>query len=322
MTLYRYQLTPLSAFATPMRSDTLYGHLLWAAALLENEKRVTELIEAFAGDSPPFVISSALPSGQLPLPPLPSIPRRRFKEKYQQHGGLDKKLQQYKAFRKLAFWSVDQWLKSQGRISQEDMFDQWLAVFEKTPPPDAAEAQTIRQDLPHVTIDRQTGRVLAQGGLFFSSATWYRPGQTLDLYVETSEVATFEKLMDHLADTGFGADRSTGKGHFSFQRDDKFQPAAFVGKGTHRLSLSVCSATQTDAFRGYWTPFIKHGRAWSGFGERNPFKKPFFAFAEGSLFSAMPKSGFVLHNIHSDPSLVQIGWPLTIPVFLEGHDAD
>jgi CRISPR/Cas system CSM-associated protein Csm4 (group 5 of RAMP superfamily) len=75
-------------------------------------------------------------------------------------------------------------------------------------------------------------------------------------------------------------------------------------------------------FDGIWTPFVKHGRAWSGFGEKNPFKKPFLAFAEGSLFSRMPKKGYVLRNIHSDPKLVQIGWPLTIPVTLEGHHAN
>lgn len=67
---------------------------------------------------------------------------------------------------------------------------------------------------------------------------------------------------------------------------------------------------------------VKHGRAWNGFGERNPFKKPFFAFAEGSLFSGMPDSGYLLRNIHSDPRIVQVGWPLTIPVTLEEYYAD
>jgi len=322
MALYRYQIAPLSAFSTPMRSDTLYGHLLWAAAMLHGEKRVTELIEAFVGENPPFRLSSAFPSGRFPFPSLPGIPRRRFKEQFAGQGSLVEMLKHYKNFRKTSLWSVDDWLTNQGRVSQEGLFTQWLTSAKKSSSGNPPELKQVKKNLPHVTIDRQTGSVLDQGGLFFSSATWYRPGQTLDLYVETSEMEFFEKLLRHLADTGFGADRSTGKGHFAFRRDDHFDPTPFARKGTHRLSLSVCAATETSVFAGYWTPFVKHGRTWSGFGERNPFKKPFLAFAEGSLFSAMPTSGYVLRNIHSDPKLVQIGWPLTIPVILEGHDAD
>ena len=77
----------------------------------------------------------------------------------------------------------------------------------------------------------------------------------------------------------------------------------FNVKGTHELCLSVCASENMTDFEGYWLPMVKHGRAWSGFGETNPFKKPFFAFAEGSLFRRMPATGYLLRNIHSDPLL-------------------
>ena len=41
MPLYRYSIEPLSAFGTPLRSDTLYGHLLWAAAQSRCPSRVS-----------------------------------------------------------------------------------------------------------------------------------------------------------------------------------------------------------------------------------------------------------------------------------------
>lgn len=317
MALYRYHITPLSAFATPMRSDTLYGHLLWAAAMLHGEQKVSALIASFAGNEPPFLLSSALPGGCLPLPPLPGIPRQRFKEKFAQQGELLEKLTSFKTFRKQSFWSIAQWQKLNGKLSQEMLFAEWLSADRKEP---VKEEMTVQQ--PHVTIDRQSGSVLDKGGLFFSSSTWYRPGVVLDLYVETREIALFEELFKHLAATGFGGNRTTGKGHFSFKRDDDFDAAPFSVASSHRLSLSVCAAAELSGFAGYWSPFVKHGRAWSGFGEKNPFKKPFFAFAEGSLFSQMPPGGYLLRNIHSNTSLVQIGWPLTIPVTLEGHHAD
>jgi CRISPR-associated protein Csm4 len=321
MALYRYHITPLSAFATPMRSDTLYGHLLWAAAMLYGEQRVTAMIAAFAGEEPPFVLSSALPSGRLPLPPLPGIPRQRFKEQFAQQEQLCEMLKRFKAFRKQPCWDIDQWQRLQGKLSQEALFAEWLSA--KTPRTGAGdEPEQVHQTQPHVTIDRQSGSVLEQGGLFFSSATWYRPGAVLDLYVESRQIDLFEELFGHLAAIGFGADRSTGKGHFCFKRDESFDPVPFGANGSHHLSLSVCVATDMSSFAGYWTPFVKHGRAWSGFSEKNPFKKPFFAFSEGSLFSRMPQGGYLLRNIHSDPKLVQIGWPLTIPVTLEGHHAD
>lgn len=323
MALYRYRITPQSAFATPMRSDTLYGHLLWAAAMLDGEGKVRELIDAFAGESPPFVLSSALSAGQLPRPALPGISRARFKAQFGDTGSLFEALQRYKVFRKQGTWSLESWRRLHEQLSQEALFIDWLAQRQAASKGEKVqvrqnEAVTCHQ--PHVTIDRQSGSVLEQGGLFFSQATWYRPGTILDLYVRTAEVAEFERLFNHLAAAGFGADRSTGKGQFTYERDWAFDASPFEGHGSHRLSLSVCAATDLPGFKGYWMSMVKHGRAWSGFGEPNPFKKPFFAFSEGSVFRSMPASGYLLRQIHSDPRIVQVGWPLTIPVTLEGQD--
>ena len=55
MALYRYTILPRGPFSTPLRSDTLHGQLLCAAAQLDGDKAVTELIDAFGTDKPPFV---------------------------------------------------------------------------------------------------------------------------------------------------------------------------------------------------------------------------------------------------------------------------
>jgi CRISPR-associated protein Csm4 len=325
MVMHRYRIKPRSGFATPLRSDTLYGHLLWAAALVDGEARVTELIEAFAGGLPPFVLSSALPKGQLPMPPLPGIPRARFKEQFGGKGNLLAQLQRYKAFRKAGYWPMQHWQTHQGKISQEVLFSAWLvekAAKAKSGQQGPADEPMISAYQTHVSIDRASGGVIAQGGLFFSRGTWYWPGTELDLYVRTDDRKAFETLFDHVRDVGFGADRSTGMGQFDYTLDEKFEGSLFDVDGTHRLSLSVCACPDLTGFDGYWLSMIKHGRAWSGFGQTNPYKKPFFGFAEGSLFSRMPDAGYLLRNIHSDPKIVQIGWPLTIPVTLEDDHAD
>lgn len=325
MALYRYCITPQSAFATPLRSDTLQGHLLWAAAMRHGPDRVKELIHAFDQGAPPFVLSSAFPAGCLPMPVLPPIGRQRFKSRFAPKGDLFEKLQQFKTFRQQDCWPVAQWHRLQGRISQETLFAIWQADTACQSPADGGSApvETAQTTYaPHVNIDRLTGRVLASGGLFFSQQTWHPPGTHLDLYVQTDDLETFEDLFSHVAAMGYGADRSTGAGQFSFTRDDAFDPAPFQAETSHQLCLSVCAAQDMTAFSGYWNTMVKHGRTWSGFGQIHPFKKPFFAFTEGSLFHRMPDKGYLIRDIHSDRQVVQICWPLTIPVTLETHNAD
>jgi CRISPR-associated protein Csm4 len=259
------------------------------------------------------------------MPQQPKISRERFNTQFSNKGKLFELLQCYKAYRKNNHWPVTLWQSNQGKISDEALFIDWLAGE-----PDCLNQERIADEpndmkvayQPHVSIDRASGSVLAQGGLFFSKGIWYSPGVELDLYVQTENLGTFETLFRHVEAVGYGADKAVGMGQFSFYRDESFDGTLFAVEGSHRLTLSVCFSEKLSGYDGYWIPMVKHGRTWSGFGESNPFKKPFFAFAEGSVFKRMPDTGFLLRNIHSDSRIVQIGWPLTIPVTLEDNHAD
>lgn len=319
MTLYRYRIQPLSAFATPMRSDTLYGHLIWRAAERYGAARAKELIDAFAGAAPPFRLSSAVPAGCLPLPVQPPIDRDAFRRHFAPQGGrpLVDELQKYKSFRKCSLIRYEKLKQLASGLSPLSLYSAWCDNPQDFP---ASPGRTAVQ--PHNSIDRNSGRVLAEGGLFFAPATWYPRDSALDLYVETPEQALFDELFDDVARTGFGADRGTGKGHFSWDRDATEKISDWPTAGNARLLLSLTSVENFTPLRGFWKPEVKHGRAWSGFGEKNPFKKPFLALSEGALLTAMPDSGYLLRNVHSNPDLVQILWPVSLPVILEGHHAD
>ena len=80
MTVYRYRLIPESSIATPLRSDTLCGHLLCAARELDGDTVLGETLERFRADEPPFILSSAFPCGCLPIPILPSLTRNDTRE--------------------------------------------------------------------------------------------------------------------------------------------------------------------------------------------------------------------------------------------------
>ncbi len=315
MGYYRYTIEPLSAFATPLRSDTLYGHLLCAVAEWEGDSAVAELIDVFKSDSPPFRLSSAFPSGFLPMPVLPGIPRARFRERFA-HGDdvvvLVDKLGRYKGLRKLGYLPLKVWRELRAGLSQEKIFAAYLEDETAFEPP---KSENVLE--PHNSIDRRGDNVLDEGGLFFTQVTFYKPGSKLDLYVQSDDVKRFEEILAYMAQTGFGADRTTGKGHFQWECDPNFDQDLFEAEGDWQMNLSVCATPTLTEVAGHYKPFIKHGKVWSGFGESNPFKKPFLAFEEGSVFRRVPGPGHVLQNVHSDPKVVQVTWPLTVPFAME-----
>ncbi len=315
MAMYRYRITPETAFASALQSDTLHGHLLWAARELEGESAIQELIQRFEDGDPPFACSSAMPRDMLPMPVLPAIPRERFKALAHDMDfkNLFEALGKFKDFRKLSWIPLQAWRELRHGVSQEALFKLWL--YDSTKPESeqtfAPGFATRRAVQAHNTINRANGRVL-EGGLFFPEVTFHGPGAELDIYALTPDREHFEVLLNHVSLCGFGADRTTGKGHFSWRRDEAFSPGELLCSGDHDMTLSALSAEDLSKVSGYYKTFTKYGKVWNGFGERNPFKKPFLAFSEGSVFSARPDSGYVLHNIHSDPKVVQVLWPVTL----------
>ncbi|MFK5926406.1 MAG: hypothetical protein QM483_07245 [Desulfuromusa sp.] len=309
MQVYRYKIKPLSAFATPMRSDTLYGQLLCAAAERNGTAGVEALIKQFTDQQPPFILSSAFPAGKLPVPVLRGIPRSTF-EKLAGEKMFDK-LSEHKKFRKLRHITVADWIDVAGQMSSLKLFQHHANKSDVKIEKKLKSSRTM-----HNSIDRNSNRVV-EGGLYSEEADYFRPDFSYDLYVKTADRDDFERLFNHVATTGFGADASTGKGQFSFELDTAFDDSIFNHQGNAVMNLSVCVATETDQFAGTWNLFTKLGKVWNGFGETNPFKKPFIAFTEGSVFTQMADSNYVLRNIHSNPDYVQIGLPLTLPLTLE-----
>ncbi|MEA3465352.1 MAG: hypothetical protein U9R29_05015 [Thermodesulfobacteriota bacterium] len=310
MQVYRYKIKPLSAFATPMRSDTLYGQLLCAAAELDGTDGVAALIQQFTDKQPPFVLSSVFPAGKLPMPVLSGIKRPTFKKIAK--GNMFDELSQQKKFRKLSYICVSDWNDVAGQLSSLKLFQH----HRNKKPATETEAKVKSSRTMHNSIDRNNNRVI-EGGLYSSESSYFDVDYCYDLYVKTADRESFERLFSHVATTGFGADASTGKGQFDFEIDESFDSAMFHYQGNAEMNLSVCMALETDQFAGTWNLFTKLAKVWNGFGETNPFKKPFIAFTEGSVFTHMPNSDFVLRNIHSNSDYVQIGLPLTLPLTLE-----
>lgn len=313
MALYKYRLYPLSPFVSPVQSDTLAGHLLCAAGEIYGVYKITELIDLFRQENHPFSISSAFPADCLPMPFLPGLTRQKVAEMLgsSQDKDLSGFLIELKQFKKKNWFTVDAFLRLRDRLSLESLFIDWMS--NKNDYPEISQNNSFQT---HNSIDRRTGTVM-EGGLYFSPITAFGPDFGFDIYVETHDQDLFETCLKHTSKSGYGADSSTGKGAFSWKMISGFDSDLFSGEGSHRFLLSHCAARDMSGFSGYYRMMTRYGKVWPGFGEPNPFKKPFALFRPGSIFLTMPKQGYVLENIHSNPDIVQITRPLCTAVNLE-----
>ena len=231
MALYKYRLYPISPFASPVQSDTLAGHLLCAAGELYGISKITELIDLFKQENPPFSVSSGFPTDCLPMPFLPGLTRQKVAEML--GSNLDKDLSGFlvklKGFKKKNWLSVSAFQRLRDKLSLESLFVDWMGNEDDYP-----EIYSYSSFQTHNTIDRRTGTVM-EGGLYFSPITAFGADFGFDIYVETHEQDLFESCLDHISRSGYGADSSTGKGAFSWERITDFDSDSFSGEGIHRL---------------------------------------------------------------------------------------
>lgn len=312
MKMLRFILKPASSWATPLRSDTLSGMLLWRVAEENGDCRAW--LEAFQNGNPPFVVSSAMPAGYLPMPALPPACRRDFRE-FSGAESLFDNLRAYKKFRKLAWIPLSAWQKLAGRLCALDLFKLFLAESgeeEKSVWRGASEARDGFE--AHVSMDRSSGGTLA-GGLFYSRLKYFAADFSFHLYALARDGDELLRLLRKTGELGFGRDASTGKGQFTADPDPDFREEDLAcPKASHKLLLSVCAAPDMSDLSGYYSVEVKNGKAGPGMG--SPFKRPFLCLKEGSLIGIPPAGPYALQDIHPNPEVVQIVWPLGLPCFL------
>lgn len=321
MRLHRFILRPSAPWATPLRSDTLYGLLLWRLAERDGDGACARAIAAFREGEPPWVLSSVLPEGMLFAPCLPPIPRGRFRDWVRQGEFVDRQgqpltlfqaLQCFKKFRKQHYLRLSLWQQEARALSVRRLLQDFCSHspqdFCRAPSPyptnDSLE--------PHVSIDRRNGGA-REGGLYFNRLHWFQPGQVLHCYARTDRPEDLLDLLDKLGELGFGKDAALGKGRFSVALDPGFAPETLENLGPWRLSLSVAAAQDMTQVSGWYAIETKRGKV--GPSGLSPFKNPLLLLREGSLLKRLPQGPGVL-QIHPDTRIVQVTLPLLLPCAL------
>jgi len=319
-------LTPLSAFATPLKGDTLFGQLCWAIRNRFGETRLIELLNGYTEDRPFAVISDAFPEGYWPLPKLPgsfyALPEDEDRKAVKKRAWLPEA-----AFDK----PLADWLQ-QSVAASTIAAQQAVGATPLCPSGYTSRLTTLseKHPQPHNTLNRQTNTTGANGFAPYSvEQEWFIPGLrwTLRLLLDTDRLSADDcrRCLTDIGDFGFGKDASIGLGKFEIA-DFQTAPLPAQNGADACLTLAPCAPQGLgyDSGRSYYQLFTRFGRHGdiAVHQQGKPFKNPVLLAQTGGVFAVSPPArGFIGQGIGGGRQLsktldatVQQGYAPVLPI--------
>lgn len=267
MNLLRFTFMPKTAFATPIKGDTLFGQCCWAIRHGFGESRLTDLLDGYTQGKPFLVLSDALPQGFLRRPTLPlemlgfdlDSPEQRKKIKAKRwlpESVLAKPLPQW----------------SECALSESELVES-LGL-------QGSLSLTAHQ--MHNSLNRLTGTTGKGEGFapFDLETFWFHPEVPLAVYAVLDETRLsrdeLKQAMAAVGQQGYGKEASAGLGKFEITAFESWQPAAPSKPGAW-LTLAPCApqGLPWDAEHCYYEPFTRFGRHGdAAVHTGKPFKNP------------------------------------------------
>ena len=343
MKIYSITIKPITGFATPLKGDTIFGHICWQLAY-EKAISLDNLLKDYS-ENPFAVFSSAYPqffsendNAYVYALKKPDIPIEYIID----CAGLDKKerLEKKKEFKKKKWMLVKEgesfatFKNHEKYLSDKEIIEKAIKSAKPEVSRDA-QKQGMKSFIssfhqPHNTINRNTG---ATGKVPFApyrvKQEVYFPFTKLVVFVGIDESRiTIEQIklcLKRIGESGFGKDASTGLGRFKLGNIDEIN---FLGckepNACYTLSPSV---PEKDNLKNYFfSPFIRFGKHGDILAKSaNPFKNPVIMADEGAVFFPekmeifqRPYIGKAIKNISiANPKTVMQGYSLYIPVYME-----
>jgi CRISPR-associated protein Csm4 len=332
--LYKIRIRPRSAFATPLRGDTLFGQCCQLISE-SSQHLLAEMLEGYTQGSPFLMLSDAFPAGYLPRPGLPlgwfgfdlTDARARKNAKGQQWLPLEQS--------SLPMSEWKNYLQNSGSVSQK--LEGIAEDSDKQAKP--VQLQSVRT---HNSINRLTSTTSSgtEGFAPFERLlTWYHPQLELEIYAVTDERLPIEQLRQLLEDIGafgYGKEASTGCGRFELLSLEPHQPAAHPHANAW-LTLAPCAPQgwQDQQGNGWQTGrcfyqvhvrFGKHAAGLAGQegNNRTPWKNPVLMANSAALLTPATMNRhtrFVGQGLsglsHLQPGTVHQGYSPVLPVYLD-----
>ena len=279
------RIEPRSAFATPLKGDTLFGQLCWAFRDRHGEDRLRELLQGYTEGRPFAIVSDAFPEHCWPRP---SVPPALL-------GDIDPG--QRKAAKRRVWLRRDDFDRPMG---------EWLRHMTGAPgnAGDGAHAgraaRTTPRPLVHPetrfrnSIDRRTGTTTSEGFAPYGvPQIRYREGARLDCHIvydpERIDASALRQAMNDIGAFGFGRDATVGMGRFDVEELDRPTVLPLRQDGaTSWLALAPVApqGLPWNSERCWYRPFTRFGRHGNVAVHRgHPFKAPVLLADTGAVLT-------------------------------------
>lgn len=264
-----FPVRPWTAFATPIKGDTLFGQLCWAIRHGWGEARLGQLLDGYTAGRPFAVIADAFPAGYLPLPALPASTWTDQPVATDARKALKRKV----------------WIPVSG---VGERLETWRgeAVDAK-----AAGGGIESRPQARNSLNRLTGTTGEGFSPYSVPQIWYAGDARLELHVclDESRLPRVElaNALAYIGQTGYGKDASTGLGKF---RLDSCEESRIIPhqEANAWLTLAPCApqGLEWKPDRCFYRPFTRHGRhgdlaVYLG----NPFKSPLLLADTGAILT-------------------------------------
>ena len=289
--LYRIRLKLCSPIVTPLKGDTIWGHIVWGIANHDGEAVVASFLEQAIEETPALIVSSAFPAGMV-CRPLPAPQERTGTLTIELYSTI-------KVEKKIKYAPASEYFVDTP-ASTEEMKNPFKSVM-----------------VMHNTMDRVTNTVL-ENGLYSVEEKWSQIVDW-DLYILSSlPSARIKELVEWAFENGYGADASTGKGMITIEGDPV--PVKTKKQGNTYMALGPFVDANNGITNIRADIFIRSGKIGGAFaGSISPYKKPVVLFDEGAVFESgkiIEFTGKLLDNMHgaSEYNICQSGFAPVIPV--------
>ena len=303
-------LEPKSTFPK-LHSDTIFG--AFCSILSEVYPNfMEELIKDFE-EKPPFILSSAFPYISISKSKKHLLPKI---DVFDKNNDTSNSLDSYKKYKKIEFFDeeiffevIENKLSSTDIINNIDSYNIQSKMLLTEDIDDVKISSTIRQNNIIHRINNSSLNTFYTQGYQYKNMGLYFIIKIFDEKYE-KKLKTGIKL---LRDRGFGANISTGQGHFDYTIDEnsQFEEKIFKTEGNSYLTLSRYIPTKEEISK------INSHSSYSlaskrGINTNGELKKKIKFFEEGSIFPAYQEYYGKIVNVGTLTPAIEYGYAFPI----------
>lgn len=310
---------PKTNFRTFLRSDTLWGNIVYAYKMLYGENKLRELLVSYSNGSIPFIVSTTFPfeiiqNGSIEFVyyfPKPILSGKSINASNPEEMATLKKFKKIKYVEKKIFEDYINGLIDDTKLYQ--MFRDYSNEMEKDErnrDKDIVEKNkfkslggiSIIHNL-HNSIDRMSGSTLqaeGRGQLYWEGEFSFGNQIGLFFLIDGDNIDLIEAPLRLLSHIGIGGNRTIGKGSFTFEIEDfvinlPTEYNAFITLSLFQPNNDELNALKDKNTKIFYEITTRIGKVAKDFNTEFQEKNPITCFVEGSTFllNKKPKGNLV-----------------------------